>query len=355
MIKEVHGGNIYKYDHKVFDFSANLNPLGMPMEVKQAIIDNIDKYQSYPDTLNRELAKALGEFHNISWEKICCGNGAADIIFRIALGLKPKKALIISPTFSEYEEALEIVDCQANHYILKETNGFVVDEGLLKVIDSGYDMMFICNPNNPTGIPICREFMLSLAERCKENNTILVVDECFTEFLLEEEKYAIIDKIDSLKNVIILKAFTKIYAMAGVRLGYSVCGDVNIANTINQTLQPWSVSTIASKAGVAALKLQDFVRETKLYIDTNRKFLLNEMSRLGVKTYNSMANYIFFWSDIDLCKEFSKYNILLRSCSNYITLDENYYRIAVRTNEENQYFIDCLEKILNEKNGGLNG
>lgn len=354
-MKEIHGGNIYKFHHKVYDFSANLNPLGMPGEVKQAIIDHIDQYESYPDPWNRELTGELSRFHGVEKERICCGNGAADIIFRIALGLRPKKALVLAPTFSEYEQALRTCGSTVTYHFLLEEKGFQVQEDVLSAIDDSLDMMFLCNPNNPTGIPVSRQLVLAMAEKCRDCNVTLVIDECFTEFLEEEERYSVMDDIAHLENVIILKAFTKIYAMAGLRLGYCVCGSISQAEIIRETLQPWAVSTIAAKAGCAALKLTGFVKETKAYIRENREFLIKGLTNLGYTVYPGKANYIFFRSARDIRKPLESFDIMVRSCSNYISLDERYYRIAVRTREENMYFLKCLSEITEEREERIHG
>lgn len=344
-MKEVHGGNIYKFDHKVYDFSANLNPLGMPEEVKHAIIENIDKYESYPDPFNRELTAAIGRFHGVSEDRICCGNGAADIIFRIPLALRPKEALIVSPTFSEYEEALGAAGCKIRRHLLTEEKGFILDETVLYAIDETVDMMFLCNPNNPTGIPVGKELVLSIAEKCRACGAVLVIDECFTEFLDEEESYSVMSEIAELPNVIILKAFTKIYAMAGLRLGYCICGCSETAEKIRSMLQPWAVSTAASKAGCAALTVDGFIEKTKEYIRKNRQVMTEALKRLGYRVYDTKANYIFFRSETELVQPLREFDIMIRSCANYITLDEHYYRAAVRTEAENAYLIRCLEKI----------
>lgn len=356
MIKEIHGGNIYKFDHKIYDFSANLNPLGMPEEVKQAIISNIDKYESYPDPFQRELTAAISRFHHVKENVICCGNGAADIIFRSTLALRPKKALIVSPTFSEYQEALMASACnKINHYLLKEEKGFQIQEDIFDELDDSYDMLFICNPNNPTGIPIPKEMMLRLSMRCAETHTYLMIDECFSEFLDDEEQYSVMDSIESLSKVIILKAFTKIYAMAGLRLGYCICSDEKTAESIKGCLQPWSVSTPASKAGKAAMELTGFIEKTKAYVKENRDYLLRGLAELGYMTYKPKANYIFFRSEEDLIGPLEKFDIMIRSCANYLTLDEHYYRIAVRTREENEYFLASLAQITKRSEGKTNG
>lgn len=359
MIKEIHGGNIYKFDHRVYDFSANLNPLGMPDPVKAALIDNIDSYESYPDPWNRELTGALARHHGVPPELICCGNGAADLIFRAVLALRPKKALIVSPTFSEYQQALETAGCEAEHFLLREETGFRLGSEVLDAIDDRYDMMFLCNPNNPTGLPVEREMILAIAERCRQAGAVLMLDECFTEFLEEEARYSVLADIGNLPGVIILKAFTKIYAMAGLRLGYCVCGSEAVSEKIAGTLQPWSVSTPAAKAGVAALQLSGFVEKTKVYVAENRTYLENGLRNLGYQVYGGKANYLFFRSEKNLIGPLAERDIMVRSCANYLSLDEHYYRIAVRTREENQYFLQSLaavtERNEEKKHGEIKG
>lgn len=350
IVKElVHGGDIYtkrNTKEKIIDFSANINPLGLPSSVKKAIIDNIDNYESYPDPLCRELREKLSNNIKINKNNIICGNGAADLIFKITIGLKPKKALLIAPTFAEYEEALNLVDSEIQYYTLNEQNNFMIDEDILDFILPELDIMFICNPNNPTGIAIKKEEVIKIAEVCKRNNITLVVDECFTDFLIDEHNYSICEYLNKYDNVIILKAFTKIYAMAGIRLGYMLCSNEHILNKVSNIGQPWSVSTVASKCGVAALDEEDYVNKTKLYIKENREYLIKELINLGYKVFPSQVNYILFKSEDSTIKEkLEHYGILIRSCSNYKILDEKYFRIAVKSKEYNEYLIKCLKNI----------
>jgi len=347
MLKEIHGGNIYKYDHKMTDFSANLNPLGMPEAVKKAIIGGADEYESYPDPFCRELKTAISEYHGKDHDLICCGNGAADLIYRIAAAYKPKKALIAAPAFSEYGEALEMTESRIDYCIADENKGFRFGEELIKALSRGYDMAFICNPGNPTGVPIDRKLMQEAAEICRRWGTILIVDECFMEFIDDEEKYSLLDDVEKYDELIILKAFTKIFAMAGIRLGYCICGSRETAERISGCMQAWPVSTPASKAGVAALKTagHGFVDETRVYVAENRKWLTAELCRLGFKVYDSRANYVFFRSEIPLVEELESRGIMIRSCANYEGLDNRYYRAAVRTEAENRLLVSALEDI----------
>lgn len=353
----VHGGDIYSENSapRLIDFSANINPLGMPESVKQVIIDNIEKFSSYPDPLCRELRKAIAKGENTKMESILCGNGAADIIFKIALALKPKKALILAPTFSEYEEALKLVSCEVCHYLLKEENEFTINSDILDYITDKLDIIFLCNPNNPTGIPLKFESVIKIAERCRENKVILVVDECFIDFLIDEEKYSISKYIDAFKNLIVLKAFTKIYAMAGIRLGYMLCSDKNLIEKISLVGQPWSVSSVASIAGSSAMLQKDYVKDTKEYIKKNRKYLKYELKKLGFKVFDSKANYIFFKCEAVDIKEYLKSKgILIRSCNNYIGLGENYFRIAVKSREDNEILIRFMYKYFKESSQSEN-
>lgn len=342
----IHGGYIYNKSYKkVLDFSANINPLGMPEGVKKAIIDNIDNYMNYPDPRCGELVKAISTYEKVSEDMVVCGNGAADIIYRIALGIKPKRALILAPTFSEYEDALKTVNCKINYFYLNEENDFKVQNNILDNINN-VDIVFICNPNNPTGIPLTNNKILKIANKCKENNALLVVDECFVDFLEDEEKYSIVRYIKDYDNVIILKAFTKMYAMAGIRLGYMLSNNEGICYKVSNTLQPWSVSTVASKCGVAALQELDFIDKTKKYIKKNRDYLISSLQELNFRVFPSKVNYILFkCDDINVKNKLEAYGILIRGCGNYINLDDNYFRIAVKSFEDNKKLIEAIKEI----------
>lgn len=346
----VHGGDIYSRVGAL-DFSANINPLGLPSGVKRAIIDNIDSYVSYPDPLCRELKEAISKSSGVLFDKIVCGNGAADLIFRLVLFCKPRKAMVLAPTFAEYEEALKLVDCEIVYHKLSKENGFELDESILSEIKQDIDMVFICNPNNPTGIPVKKEFIIKIAKACKLNNALLMVDECFNEFLQNSQDYSVMPFLAEYENLLVLKAFTKLYSMAGIRLGYMFCA-CNIAQGIAKTLQPWSVSTVASKCGVAALLEEEYRQKTYLLTKQNREYLITELKLLSFKVYASRANFVFFWSeDISLAEKLQKRNILIRECDNYVGLTKGYYRIAVLGMEDNVKLIEAIKGLRVESNG----
>lgn len=353
MVKYIHGGDIYKYDNKILDFSANINPLGMPDTAKNAIINGIDKYEAYPDYSSRQLRNALSIFYNFDADRIVCGNGAADLIFRICLALRPKKVLIPSPTFSEYEEAAKISGGVVHNHILREQENFDVTLEIIESIDKDTDMVFLCSPNNPTGRAVDLRIIEAILIKLQENKGILILDQCFVHFLLDEDEYFAINLLKKYDNLIILGAFTKIFAMAGLRLGYALFGSKDIAAKIENTLQPWAVSTVASEAGCAALS-RDFINKTKQYVKEQRDFLTNSLSDIGIRVFESQANYILIKSDQnildgDLADEALKHGVLIRKCSNFRGLSSFFFRIAVRTEEENKIFIEVLESVICER------
>lgn len=343
----MHGGDIYRFDRAVLDCSANLNPLGMPKSVQQAAMDAVLYSESYPDPECRALKKALAECFPVLPEQIVCGNGAADLIDRFALAFRPERALVLAPTFSEYERALAAVGCRVNHFCLSPQQAFLPDETLEEVV-AGYDLVFLCNPNNPTGTALSRERMRRITEACQTANTRLIVDECFMDFLEREEDYSLLQDLKDFPNLILLKAFTKLYAMAGLRLGYAFCGSVSDATAAAGALQPWSVSTVASAAGIAALEETAFVEKSKEYVAGQRAYLQQGLISLGLTVYPSKTNYLLFQTSRELLRPLEEQGILLRSCANYHTLDQSYYRTAVRTEEENTRLLHALKLILED-------
>ena len=339
-----HGGNIEQL-RNILDFSANINPLGTPDSVKKAIVGTLECIEKYPDPKCTELRARLAEHERISTENIVCGNGADDMIFRIVHALRPRRALICAPTFSEYSRALAEICCDVYEYTLTDDNNFDLDEDILHKLDSTVDMCFICTPNNPTGRLTSPDLLCRIAEKCRQNDIILVCDECFMGFVKDSSTYSMRQFLSD--NCIILKAFTKLYAMPGIRLGYVVCGSISLADKIHKSGQFWSVSSLAQAAGIAALAEGNYVRNTVSFIKNERNYLAAELSDAGVKVYDGEANFLLFRTRAGLAEELLGHGILIRDCQNYSGLTEGFYRIAVRTHEENTKLITVLRRCLN--------
>lgn len=352
MYKYEHGGDIYSQElsptGKPFvDYSANINPLGIPNGVKQAIKDALRTCVNYPDPFCRKLAKATADFLGVKEEYLFFGNGAADVLFRLALALRPRKALLLAPTFADYEKSLRSVDCSIKYYKLPEDKNFSVQKNILNKITPSTDIVYICNPNNPTGVVCDEELLLSILEKCSQVNTRLLVDECFMDFVEADKAYSLRNQLASHPNLIILKAFTKTFAIPGVRLGYCMTSDAELHSRLHQCGQDWSVSILAQEAGIAALKEQEYLRESFALIREERCYLKHQLEALGAKVYPSEANYIFFRLEEleDFVQLMREQGYLIRSCSNYHNLGTGYYRVAVKTRVLNRGLIRAIKEV----------
>lgn len=342
MIKSEHGGDIFEREI-VYDFSANLNPLGMPESVKNALQKSISEWEKYPDPFCRSLVKKLSECENFPPENIVCGNGAADLIFRIVQAVKPPKAVVCAPSFSEYSKALIQNECEILHYFLSEKSGFALDEKILEMLDESVQMLILCTPNNPTGRTVDGELLCRICERCKANDIVFLCDECFIDFT---ENAAHAEHFIN-PNVVVLKAFTKIFAMAGLRLGYALFGDAELAEKVRRNGQFWSVSAPAQTAGEAALDEKNYLEKTLELVKKEREFLTENLRNFGFKVYPSEANFILFYTELPLDEMLLSEKFLIRNCTNFDGLEQGYFRTAVRSHEENSALVSAIERCLN--------
>jgi len=339
-----HGGDIYGNPGVLLDFSVNTNPLGLPQTVREALITRVDEFTHYPDPKCRELCSAIAFHEDIPGEWILCGNGAADLIYRLCYAIKPCTALACAPTFSEYERALEQVGCKTTYYTLTTESGFELADELIQSITSGIDVLFLCNPNNPTGRLISNDTMERILDRARQTGTVVVVDECFLEFTdgVSTKRY-----LNEMPGLIILKAFTKMYTMAGIRLGYLLASDKTLLDKIQAAAQCWSVSVPAQIAGTAALTCENWPDMTRRLIAEERSFLSESINNLGVTVFPSDANFLLLRSGKSLYEPLLQRGILIRKCDNFKGLDSSYYRISIKTRNENSCLIRVIEEILN--------
>ena len=333
-----------QYHQMPLDFSANISPLGTPEGVRRAI--ETAAVDQYPDPLCRTLRAALAQKEALPVGYIFCGNGAAELIFRVVLARRPRRALLTAPTFSEYETALRAAECQVNYHALHEENDFALDEGILEAIQPGVDMVFLCHPNNPTGLATPQTLMGKVLRRCRDMGAVLVADESFIEFLDIPTMHSLADKVEKYKNLLILKSFTKLYAIPGVRLGYCLSSDTALLKAMAQAGPAWSVSSVAQDAGLAALRETDYVSQVRRLIQKERPWLTAQLERLGLRVIPGQANYLMFQCPTPLTEPLGQRGILLRSCGNYRGLDDTWYRTAVRTREDNERLIQALEEVL---------
>lgn len=348
-MRPTHGGDWagfeLEYGALPLDFSANTSPLGLPKGVKTAVIQSLEYADRYPDPRCRKLTARLAAHYRVVPESILCGNGAADLIDRLALALQPQNALVTAPTFGEYTVALKRVGCQVQAFPLRQENGFHLTEDFLDWISPETDVVFLCEPNNPTGITTPRPLLERVLERCRETGTLLVVDECFGDFLDRPEEHSMVPKLE--EHLLVLKAFTKFYAMAGLRLGYCLSGNHALLEAMAQAGQPWPVSTPAQAAGAAALEETDYARRLRELILKQRPWLAERLTALGCSVVSGEANYLLFFCPVpELEAKLRLRGVLIRNCANYLGLCPGWYRVAVRTGSENQRLVTALSEVI---------
>lgn len=346
----VHGGDIYTYGD-VLDFSVNVNPYGPSEEVLEAAKRSMDEVSLYPDSQCRRLRKRLAEKKSLPEEYFLFGNGAAELFFSVVLAEKPKKALLPIPAFAEYEQALRTVGCEIIYHELKRENNFALTESFLEELTEDIDLVFLCSPSNPSGQVIEPKLMEQILTRCEEKKIRLVLDECFIEFLEEEQKYTMVKKVTDHPSLFLVQAFTKMYGIPGLRLGYAMTSDARLRESMQQIRQPWSVSVPAQAAGIEALTEREEQRVQKIRnkIAEEKMRMEKKMREFGIRFIPTKANFFLLYSESALFERLLEQGILIRNCENYRGLKKGWYRIAVRTKEENDVLLRALETILSKQ------
>ncbi len=337
-----HGGDVYTHPG-VVDFSASLNPLGMPAAARQALVNGVDAFMRYPDPACRELVSAIARFEGVDDAWVVPTAGATDAFSRICAVVRPRQALVCAPCYSGYEQAL----CQAGAGVawhdLREDEGFRVTGRLARDIVAGTDVVFVASPNNPTGLCVPRHVVRACAQRAYEVGALLVLDECFVDLSDEEGMVGLLAECPGL---VIVKALTKTYALAGLRVGYVLCADGGLASRLRDAGQPWAVSVPAQIAGVASLADVDHLAKSRRLVAAERERLGRALRTLGLRVLPSQANYLLLQGPEGLRERLLGQGILIRPCDNFRGLGPTWYRVAVRASQDNDLLVEVLEGVM---------
>jgi len=354
-----HGGDIYRTKVNI-DFSVNINPLGMPDMAMEAAIKGVELSTTYPDWSQEALRTAVSEHFHIKSDSLIFGNGATDLIYRLMRVLEAPETVVMAPAFAEYKRAAEMAQSHVTEFMLSERDDFCLTErglnDLLRCIDTmaAGSVLFLCNPNNPDGGMLKKEVTLTILEACERQGVWLVMDECFLPFISSERELSMMDKVSDgvYQHLIVIRAFTKIYGMPGLRLGYMVSENASLLEKVWESMTPWEINIPAEMAGIAALKDKKFIEDTRRLISQERAFMVRELRGLSFveRVYNpdSQANFILFKvkdGTADLKEELIKSCILIRSCSDYTGLSDSFYRVCVRLHGDNETLISELREI----------
>ncbi|MBR1859629.1 MAG: aminotransferase class I/II-fold pyridoxal phosphate-dependent enzyme [Selenomonadaceae bacterium] len=354
MNKFEHGGNIYNDNglaESWLDMSANINPLGMSSAVKSAIINNIEGLVHYPDPTARELKSAISYRYKISLENIITLNGAAEFFYLFFNTIKPKRVLIIVPSFSDYERAARSAGCDVVYFFVRAEDNFKVDlDRLIKIIkNENIDCVILGSPNNPTS-----NFLLSISDIIQLTKFVeyVVIDESFIDFIYAD--VSVRQLIGTYPNLITVQSMTKFYALPGLRLGFAVA-DKSLIERLENCKDVWNVNYLAQKAGVAALNDEEFFNKTCSWINLERPYVTERLQRIkNIKIFNPAVNFVLIkikdcQTANELLNKMRQHKILLRSCANFAGLDASYIRMAIRSRTDNDcvinLWIDLMDKI----------
>ena len=338
------------------DFSVNINPFGMPEGARKVLCSAASLGGYYPEITSRHLREKILDHEKRYYQgtqslrisQIVAGSGASELIMALAHAYPKSAAMLQTPLFSGYERAFTASGAEIL-YLEHDSDLAIAPDTPGKILEARPDTVVLCQPGNPAGVMIDEHLLAEIVKACKMTGSLLIVDECFIAFTENAGQRSAARFLASGCGLVVLRAFTKIFAMPGLRLGYAVCAEENTADRLREHLPEWNVSTAAQAAGCAALEDEGYIPETVCRIRQEQERLRSRLGALGFKTVRGEADFILLRSDIDLYEELLRRGILIRRCGNYRGMPETgYYRIAVRLPEEDDILLEALEEIVKE-------
>ncbi len=352
-----HGGEIHCIARELgvqasdlVDFSSSINPLGPPASVQRAMAQAADRIAPYPDSSSQRLRDAIARRWNLDAQSILVGNGSTELLFLAARAFRPKATAIVGPTFSEYERAARLVGSDVRHIMMDVDKGFQWNptaqnwDTLLKS-----QMCYICNPNNPSGTVFSKKFLMEIVRRFPR--TLFVLDEAFVDFIGDPICLSLMAEAAKVDNLIVLRSFTKFYAIAGLRLGFAVASP-GIIRCLEKFKEPWSVNSLAQTVGERMLDEIAFEQRTRRWLPEEREWLRSQLVGLPeISCFHSEANYLLLkilssrLDARDLFQKLLPFRIVIRDASNFHGLDARFIRVAVKTREQNTLLLEALTHV----------
>ena len=352
-----HGSDLEKIEmiygikkEDIISFSANVNPLGISPKLKEGIAANIDCITTYPDRDYVELRKCIANYCNTETENIIVGNGSTELISLFIQIEKPGKALILGPTYSEYEREISLGGGKTIYYPLREENDFVLDvDHFISKLTEDIDFLVICNPNNPTGTAINNHDMRKILDACKECDIFVMVDETYVEFAENINEISSVVLTRTYTNIAILRGTSKFFAAPGLRLGYAICSNPDLMQTMNQRKDPWTINSIAVVAGTLMFTDKDYIEKTRNLITEERNRLYDIFEKSSrFKPYEPQGNFMLLKileegiTSQELFDRCIKKGLMIRDCSTFPYLGENYIRFCFMNPSDNDRLVDLL-------------
>ncbi len=348
-IAQVYG--IKKED--IISFSANVNPLGVSYRLRETLTSHIDAITTYPDREYTSLRKCIGDYVHTDYRNIIVGNGSTELISLFIQIAHPRKALIVGPTYSEYEREVSMGGGRSHYFSLTEAGEFELDTAsLTEELSHDVDLLILCNPNNPTSSVIKRGQMREILDYCKRKSITVLVDETYVEFTEDPEEVTAVPLPEFYNNIIILRGISKFFAAPGLRLGYAVCGNHDLRKEIDQKKNPWSINSLAAIAGEIMFQDEEYISETRQLISTQRRLVCQKLDADdNYKTFHAHANFVLVKilndhiTSEDVFDAAIRHNLMVRDCSTFPFLNNKYFRMCFMLPEQNERLLKVLTEL----------
>ena len=354
-----HGSDLEKIEQiygikreDIVSFSANVNPLGVSDLLRRELPARLDVISSYPDREYTALRKVIADYCGTDHESILVGNGSTELITLFIRTINPKKAIIIGPTYSEYERELSLGGGTSEYFPLREEDDFALDiKGLISALDERADMLILCNPNNPTSSAITNTDMAVILDACKERDIFVMIDETYIEFAENYDDINCVPLTSRYDNLCLLRGISKFFAAPGLRRGYAVCGNKKLLGKIASIKDPWTVSSVTEVAGQLMFTDKAYIKATKDLIFSERARVTSALREIdGLKVYEPVANFVLCRitkENVDADILFDKAiraNMMIRNCSTFTYLDNKYFRICFMAPADNDRLLDLISR-----------
>jgi len=356
-----HGSDLEKIEslyqikkEDIISFSANVNPLGLSSHFKDKMSDKLDVITTYPDREYKALRTVIGNYCNADPRNIIVGNGSTELISLMIQLRNPKKALILGPTYSEYEREITLAGGSCLYFLLEESENFVLNEAaFISSLREDIDLLVICNPNNPTASVISSAKMRSIMDACKRLDIFVMIDETYIEFAPDYHKNTCVPLAAYYNNLVILRGVSKFFAAPGLRLGYAVTGSEALVRTVSEKQNPWTVSSLADAAGQLLFTDTEYINRSRDLIQSERERVTAALSKIdGIKCYPSYCNFILVkilnpnLTSYDLFDVAIRRGLMIRNCSTFPFLDHFYFRFCFMNPKDNDKLLLCISQFL---------
>lgn len=353
-----HGSDLEKVEElygikkeEIIPFGGNVNPLGISPLLRKSMGHHIDAICDYPDRDYKALRSTLALYCKTPMEHIIVGNGATELISLTLNLMRPQNALLLSPTYSEYMREISLVGGSYREYFLDESNDFCTDlKDLKKALTPDIDLFAFCNPNNPTSSAFTKDDICDILEHCEKNNIFVLIDETYVEFAPDVQSITAVSLADRFDNFMILRGTSKFFAAPGLRLGYGICGSLDILKKLDVIKNPWTINTLAALAGEAMFMDTDYIHKTWEYISHERQRCLQILSQCPkLKAFPAYANFILVklldgTTSFEMFQRCIKEGFMVRDCSSFDGLNGEFIRFCIRKKDENTKLLGVLTR-----------